>query len=113
VSAVNLDVLLTIGVLESGQYGYRYGSGQHQGGIPLVFDNVGGDLTLSLNGFDIDYNNEVSVSLNGVPIGFLSKGANNGLNAVLHREGNVICILLSEMSAGDLLALVRAKARRT
>jgi hypothetical protein len=34
-----------------------------------------------------------------------------GTNGVMHREGNVICIMVSEMPTGDLLALVRAKAR--
>ena len=34
-----------------------------------------------------------------------------GINAVLHREGDVICILASEMPMDDLLALVKAKAR--
>ncbi len=36
----------------------------------------------------------------------------NGLNGVLHKEGDVICIMLSKMPAEDLLALVRAKARQ-
>ncbi len=35
----------------------------------------------------------------------------DGFHAVLHREGNVICILVSEMSVDDLLAMVRAQAR--
>jgi mycothiol system anti-sigma-R factor len=33
--------------------------------------------------------------------------AKNGYSAVLHREGNVICILASKMSMSDLLTLVR------
>jgi anti-sigma factor RsiW len=33
------------------------------------------------------------------------------LNAVLHREGELICILASEMPMDDLLALAKAKAR--
>jgi anti-sigma factor RsiW len=36
-----------------------------------------------------------------------SRGA---LNAVLHREGNVICILVSEMPSQELLALARPRA---
>lgn len=35
----------------------------------------------------------------------------NGVNAVFHREGRVICILVSKMPLGDLLALARAKAQ--
>ena len=34
-----------------------------------------------------------------------------GINAVLHREGDVICILASEMPMDDLLALAREKSR--
>jgi hypothetical protein len=37
-----------------------------------------------------------------------SRGA---VNAVLHREGGVICILAAEMHMEDLLALTRSKAR--
>jgi len=34
-----------------------------------------------------------------------------GINAVLHREGDVICILASEMPIDELLALAREKSR--
>jgi len=34
-----------------------------------------------------------------------------GLNAVLHREGSIICILVSNMSGDELLAMVRAKVQ--
>ena len=34
-----------------------------------------------------------------------------GVNAVLHREGDLTCILVSEMSMEDLLALARSKAK--
>jgi anti-sigma factor RsiW len=36
-----------------------------------------------------------------------------GINAVLHREGDVICILASEMPMDELLALARNKSRRS
>jgi len=35
----------------------------------------------------------------------------DGFHAVLHREGNVICILVSKIPKDDLLAIVRAQAR--
>ncbi len=35
----------------------------------------------------------------------------DGLNAVLHREGSIICILVSNMSGDELLAMVRAKVQ--
>ncbi len=34
----------------------------------------------------------------------------DGINAVLHREGNIICILVSKMSPADILALLRGKS---
>lgn len=35
----------------------------------------------------------------------------DGFQAVLHREGNMICILISEIPMADLLAMVRVQAR--
>lgn len=35
----------------------------------------------------------------------------DGVNAVLHREGDVICILVSQMPMDDLLALTKSKTR--
>jgi hypothetical protein len=34
-----------------------------------------------------------------------------GINAVLHREGDLICILASEMPMDELLALAKSKAK--
>jgi len=34
----------------------------------------------------------------------------DGINAVLHQEGNVICILVSKMAPGDLIALLRGES---
>jgi mycothiol system anti-sigma-R factor len=34
----------------------------------------------------------------------------DGVNALLHKEGNVICILVSKMPSADLLALLRGKS---
>lgn len=39
--------------------------------------------------------------------------SHSGVNAVLHREGEVICILASKMSMEELLALAQSKAKRT
>lgn len=35
----------------------------------------------------------------------------DGVNGVIHREGKVICILVSELPIGELLALARSKAQ--
>lgn len=37
--------------------------------------------------------------------------SHGGVNGVLHREGKLICILVSKMPVGDLLALARSKAQ--
>jgi anti-sigma factor RsiW len=34
----------------------------------------------------------------------------DGINAVMHQEGNVICILVSKMAPADILALLRGKS---
>ena len=34
----------------------------------------------------------------------------DGINAVLHQEGNVVCILVSKMAPADILALLRGKS---
>jgi hypothetical protein len=36
--------------------------------------------------------------------------ARDGVNGLLHREGNVVCVLASRMPAADLLALIRGKS---
>lgn len=36
--------------------------------------------------------------------------AQGGTSAILHREGNVICVLVAKMSPADLLALLRGKS---
>ena len=41
---------------------------------------------------------------------FAREAPQGGMNAVLHREGDVICILASEMPMEELLALARSKA---
>ncbi len=37
--------------------------------------------------------------------------ARDGVNGVMHREGNLICVLVSKLPMEDLLALARSKAR--
>jgi glucose/arabinose dehydrogenase/ABC-type amino acid transport substrate-binding protein len=76
-----LAVTLETGGTNPGVYGYRYGSGVNRDELAIHFDGEAVDLTLSLTGYDIDAGDEISVELNGAPIGFLSAGPNNGLNA--------------------------------
>ena len=76
------DVTLTVGVMDTGQYGYKYGSNQHKDELTAGFEGTTMDLVLSVSGYDIDYvDDEVAVYLNDNLLGYLSRGPNNGLNA--------------------------------
>ena len=74
-------VALTIGVTDPGAYGHNYGTNQHQTELIATFESPGTDLDFFVTGYDIDFADEVSVTLNGTPLGNLSQGPNNGLNA--------------------------------
>jgi hypothetical protein len=66
--------------MDTGQYGYRYGTGLHEAELIVTFTGTTTDLVLSVTGYDIDYVDEIAVFLNGVQLGYLSPGSNNGLN---------------------------------
>jgi hypothetical protein len=72
---------LTVGQLDSNEYGHRFGSDQNRESKAFSFPASSNNLTLTVTGYDIDFNDEVEVLLNGTSVGFLSKGPNNGLNA--------------------------------
>ena len=74
------EILLVPGVMDVGEYGFGWGSGIHQGGLVATFDSTGEALTFRGTGYDIDSNTEVRVLLNGEELGYLSAGADNGLN---------------------------------
>ena len=75
----NTTPLLTLDVLEPNDYGFSFrGTFDHRERADFVFSSTGDNLTLSTTAFDIDSNTEVSVSVNGTSIGFLSKTPNNG-----------------------------------
>jgi len=74
------DVVLTVGVMDTGRYGYNYGTNQNQKEVIAAFTGTTMDLLLSVSGYDIDYADEVTVYLNDNFLGYLSRGANNGLN---------------------------------
>ena len=75
------DIILTVGVMEVGEYGYKYGSNQHKTKLTAGFTGTSMDLLFSVTGYDIDYVDEIAVYLNDNLLGYLSKGPNNGLNA--------------------------------
>jgi Fe-S cluster assembly iron-binding protein IscA len=80
VSGPPADVTLTVGIMDTGQYGYKYGSNQHQKELIVAFEGTTTDLVLSVRGWDIDYPDEVAVYLNGVLLDYLSPGVDGGLN---------------------------------
>ncbi|NIP47528.1 MAG: S8 family serine peptidase, partial [Gammaproteobacteria bacterium] len=76
-----VEVALQIDVPDAGSYGNNFGSNQHPTELYATFTGTNQDLTLHVTGYDIDYADELAVSLNGTLIGYLSVGPNNGLNA--------------------------------
>jgi len=79
---VEETIALELGVVEPGKYGNNFdGVRDYDGVVDATFADTGEDLLLSFNGFDIDTNAEVEVFLNGVSLGFLDTGIDNGLAA--------------------------------
>ena len=54
------------------------------------------DLVFSVAGFDIDFTDEVALYLNGVLLGYLSQGPNDGLNS-----GDSYCIRVGDQLNGE------------
>ena len=72
-----VDAGLMVGILDSEKYGYNFnGTVAHAGGVSFSFDHLASDLSLSVEGFDIDTINEVEVLINGVSVGFMSTTGN-------------------------------------
>ena len=76
-----IEIPLTVGIMDSGKYGYNYGSNLHATELTATFKGTSVDLLFSVRGYDIDYVDEIAVYLNDNLLGYLSKGPNNGLNA--------------------------------
>ena len=90
------DMTLTNGLKESGDFGNNFeGSADQDGLVTAAFNSTGHDIWLSLQGYDIDYDAEVGVLLNGESIGFLKAGLNNGLSS------NLFEISASQLLSGE------------
>ena len=87
---------LTLGQLDTGQYGYQYGAGEHRRELVILFDGGAEDLLFSLVGHDVDYDVELSVFLNDTALGFLGRGENDGDN-----RGDTFRLPASAMSPGS------------
>ncbi|MFC3615389.1 beta strand repeat-containing protein [Lutimaribacter marinistellae] len=75
------DMRLTPDQIETGTFGNKFdGKTDADGIVKAAFAGTGKDITLSLQGFDVDFSNEVQVLLNGNSLGFLGVGQDNGLS---------------------------------
>ncbi|MFO0750042.1 MAG: hypothetical protein U1F43_30890 [Myxococcota bacterium] len=71
-------IRLTMGQMNTGSYGAGHGTNQHPTRLVAIFDRS--DVKshwLHLTGWDIESADEVQVSLNGMPLGYLPVGGNN------------------------------------
>ncbi|MCL5779324.1 SdiA-regulated domain-containing protein, partial [Limibaculum sp. FT325] len=77
-----VDFELTLGVMETGDYGNRFNDALDPDGMvhgSFVIDGAPEDLVLSFDGFDIDDAEEMRVLVNGVNLGTVAAGVNEGL----------------------------------
>ena len=99
------DIALTLGELETGQYGNHYdGLVDNDGLVTASFQGTGSHLTLSLKGYDVNYATEVQVLLNGDSIGFLTPGPNEQLNA-----GDTFILSATDQQAGENILTFQAE----
>lgn len=76
------DAELLVDGPASGTYGNKLtGLMDDDGLLSFVFESTGEDLSLSLQGYDVDFVDEVEVLLNGASLGYLALTANNGYGA--------------------------------
>jgi len=92
---------ITLGSVDSGLYGFRFeGVDSHRTILERQFHASGTDLVLTLTGYDIDTRQEVRVLVNGTPVGFLTKTADNERGTsqltieknLLEQTGNILSI---------------------
>jgi beta-glucanase (GH16 family) len=68
---------LAVGVLNVSKYGYKFqGIGNYKDDVQFIFENTLSEMSLSVRGYDIDVQTEISVWLNGQLIGHLEKSEN-------------------------------------
>jgi len=73
---------LSIDVLNNDLFGFGFnGINTNQETAEFVFNTQGTDLALSVDTYDIDTANEVSIQLNGQTVGYLNKTGNNSLGS--------------------------------
>ncbi|MEY8842217.1 hypothetical protein AB9K41_24565, partial [Cribrihabitans sp. XS_ASV171] len=79
-----VDVALTRGVLETGDYGNNFnGTSDTDGVILASYNGAGLVKQLEVTGFDIDFRDEVEIRLNGLFRGNMPETANGGLGPLV------------------------------
>jgi len=63
--------VLMVDVVDPAEIGFGFDGGTHPGGANFEFGALDGDALLALEGFDIVADRDVSVVLNGAPLGYL------------------------------------------
>ena len=76
-SAFSADLTLNPDLIDSGEYGWRWGSNSHRDSVVAEFQGTSQDLELSVVGYDIDFPDESSVELNGQLLGYLDTSPSN------------------------------------
>ena len=95
-NVTSADTVIDVGTIDTGSYGNKFnGTSDADGRVDACFTSSGEDLLLTFDGYDIDFNDEVEVLLNGVSLGFLNKGVNNGLSSYQFQ------ITAAQQQAGD------------
>ena len=89
-------MVLTVDSPDSGEYGNNYGSNAHPSVLVAAFEGDGSSsYELHVTGYDVDYADEISVTVNGNPIGYLARGRNNRLN-----DGDIFLLDPAILQAG-------------
>lgn len=96
------DITLTVGMTNTSEYGWNYGSDAHQDELTAGFTGTGDDLTLTVVGYDVDFADEVQVLLNGSSLGYLSKGPNNSENG-----GDTFTVPAAQQVSGENIITFR------
>ena len=78
----NAPIELLLGQTDTGKYGNDFdGLTNSDGRVAMAFEaDANNPLTLSMTGYDIDFDDEVAVLVNGTLLGYLSQSRNNELN---------------------------------
>ena len=89
-------VPLQFNIVNNGQFGNQFGSGDDMDEASFSFNEFGSDIYISVHGFDIDTKKEVQVELNSEIIGHLTKGDN------LSDNGGDVFVIPADKQISDI-----------